>query len=113
MAYTNPLDPWFQFPLGAEVTHRGMVTPFRTPDGAPGERGLPQKLVVVERMLHECPGGIQRLYRVRAINVEMGEMSMAHAPNNAAIVIRALRTTSFVPPLMELNERELLPYTED
>lgn len=45
----------FQFAIGDLVMHKGTVGRNR------------QRLIILERWMHECPGGVQRHYNVRAV----------------------------------------------
>lgn len=89
----TPLDPFFQFPLGAEVTLQAMLTPFRWVPGQAAEAHIPQKLVILERQLLECPGGYQQSYHCRVF-----DPGSLHS------------TVSFTAALFWLNESELVDY---
>ncbi len=63
---TNKFEPvrdaqGFLYPLGAVLTHRAwLVEP---------ASNKPQRLFVVERMMVECHGGVQRYYLCRVVEV--------------------------------------------
>lgn len=58
----------FKFNIGDVVTHRTMAPPYLTKpeDGKPklGD-AQPQLFLIVGRVFDECPGGVQKHYRVR------------------------------------------------
>lgn len=66
----TPLDPFFLFPLGAEVTLRAMLTPFVWMPAQPPEAQVPEKLVVLARQVLEGPGGAQQHYHCRVLAPE-------------------------------------------
>lgn len=91
----NLLRPFFAFPLGAEVTLKAMLTPFEWLPSHPAEDQVPQKLVILERQLTECPGGYQVNYHCRVLSPGgLGQVSV------------------FTSDLFWLNEMELAPYPQ-
>lgn len=77
---SSPLDAFFQFRLGAEVTHAAMQSPFygRRDRQCPLalEPVQPQKMYIVERSLTECPGGVQAWYKVRVLDSDDGKSAI-------------------------------------
>ena len=89
----TPLDPFFTFALGQEVTLAGMLTRFQWLPNHDEEAQVPQKLIIVERQITECHGGHQQSYHCRVLTAG------------------GLRdSTSFTDKLFWLQEPELVPY---
>lgn len=85
------MDVQFKFNIGDVVTHKSMVPPYSpTPEGKFGDI-KPQMFTVMGRIADECPGGVQKHYRVRA--TAMGRWS------ESALTIN----------LIQLHEEELVP----
>lgn len=60
----SELDRFFKFEIGAMVQHVGADAQYLTT-----KQSAPTPLVVLERQLQECPGGVQVHYRVRGHNL--------------------------------------------
>jgi hypothetical protein len=95
MSTTSPLDPFFRFALGQEVTLKAMLTPFKVGTSAAYafREVTAQKLMIVERTLIECPGGRQQTYTCRVLSVS-----------------EDWDRSSFTRDMFQLNEAELAPY---
>lgn len=88
----SDLDPFFKFNIGDIV--RPTVQRFGYT--REGHKFTPQMLVVVERFLIECYGGIQASYRLRT-----------HTAFEIDGVLLSANGYSFVAELIELTEPEL------
>lgn len=54
----------FKFKIGDVVTHKTMAPPYMK-DGDKLGDPKPQMFTIVGRLMDECPGGVQKHYRVR------------------------------------------------
>lgn len=87
----SDLDPFFTYQIGDEVTLKAMTTPFKIVPSREPEEGMPHKLCITERIIHECPGGRQQTYICRALYAKLLE-------------------TGFSAELFRFNEVELTRY---
>lgn len=72
----SQLDQFFAYQIGDIVTHKGMVLDRLIPkhglwNNLSDSRTIePQRFVILERLLQECHGGIQKHYLCRVVSVE-------------------------------------------
>jgi hypothetical protein len=92
----NGFDHVFKYKIGDEVRMK-VHRPGYSPNGA---QFTPQPLVVVERLLQECSGGVQISYKVRAHIVTGREMFSND------------RSYNFLQELVMVTEPELVPMEE-
>jgi hypothetical protein len=90
---TSPLDLFFKFNIGDTVRPK-VHQPGYLPNGT---KFTPQMLVIVERALMECYGGVQAIYRCRAHTTQEGGIL---GPNYGG-------GYAFVSELIQLTEPEL------
>jgi hypothetical protein len=87
------LDEFFKFKIGATVKASAHGQGWDDE----GRRHVAQVLVVVERWLVECHGGVQMQYMVRAHTLAESYRLMGY---------------SFAPPLFQMSEPELEEYAK-
>lgn len=87
----SQLDTFFKFKIGDSVKPKVHMRGY----DEEGRRHVAQLLVVVERWLIECHGGVQMQYMVRAHALAESYRMMGY---------------SFVPPLIQISEPELEEY---
>ncbi len=81
MAEPSPMDALgFRWKIGDIAAHRGELEPYTMCDDgslpswakAMGGRNEPTRVVILGRVADECPGGLQKHYRVRPVSWQNG-----------------------------------------
>ena len=82
----------FKFNIGDIVTHKTMAPPYLVASDKLGDP-RPQLFMIMGRLYDECPGGIQKHYRVRITAFE-----------------RWGGSAGITDKMFQLHEEELVPY---
>ena len=84
-------DLGFLYPVGSILTHRALL---QEPAAS-----SPVRLFVVERLFQNCPGGVQRHYRCRAVSAvlspdrQLGNVVQLHEEELAPLSVPSLPET--------------------
>lgn len=94
----NPaaLDAVFDFKIGDSVTHVGFAPHYETSQ-FPGYVGYPQRYFVVQRVLEQCPGGVQKHYHCRAVMHDTGSRLGGQVITERIVVLNEVELRAFDP----------------